>query len=254
MLKTEKTNAVIIEDETNSRELLANMLQNYCNSIEVVGEAHDVKTGIAVIQKYNPDVIFLDIEMPGGDGFKILDAFPIVAFQVIFVTGYDEYAIKAIKYSALDYILKPIDLEELKNAIKKIIPSTSDKRQNIKFLQSSLKKRQKEPDKLILPGNKRHVVVPFNQIIKIIANGNYAEFFLEGNKIRISSYSLAHYESILPEGRFLRIHKSHLINLQKVTTYQSGRGGKVFLSDGSSLDIAARKKSAFVRMLNNMAR
>lgn len=242
--------AIIIDDEPNSRELLSNMLEHYIKNIQVIGEAIDVNSGIELIQKNRPDVVFLDIEMPGGDGFSILDAVSPIDFKVIFITGYEQYAIKAIKYAALDYLLKPVDLQELEVAIQRI--STINESDQLNFFKETFQNKKQDFERLILPGHKKHTVVDFKQIIKIEASGNYVIFHLENKEQRIATHSLSYYESLLPSNLFFRIHKSYIINCQKVKSYEDGRAGKVFLSDGSKLDVAARRKANFKKLLNQL--
>ena len=251
-MAVEKLKAVIIDDELNSRELLTTMLNGYCEKVDVVGTGKNVKSGIKAIQTLSPDIVFLDIEMPGGNGFKILDAFSVITFKVIFITGYDQYAIKAIKYAALDYILKPVDLTELRNAVKKVSSSVDDHKPKIQFLKSTYNEQAEKANQLIIPGRKGYTIIKLGCIVKILAEGNYSRFYLDDQRSVLSSYSLSHYKPLLPKEQFFRIHKSYIVNLNKVVRYEKGRGGKVFLSDSSHLDIAARRKREFVKVLGKV--
>ena len=240
---------MIIDDEPNSRELLKNMLNKYCPEVEVVGEGVDVKTGISVLQLEQPDIVFLDIEMPGGTGFNILNALDNQSFNLIFVTGYDKYAIKAIKYAALDYILKPVGLKELKMAVLKAQQNDLTLPHQIRYLESHLS-QSKKFDTLILPDKQNHQVLNFDDIYHLDAEGNYSVFHLSDGKELISSYALSYYEKILTPPQFFRIHKSHIINMDKISKFAGGRTGSVLLQNGKKLDIAARRKAAFLQIMN----
>ena len=238
--------SVIIDDEVNSREVLIKMIMNYCEGVTVIGSAIDVSSGIELIVEHQPDLVFLDIEMPGGDGFSILNAFDVINFKIIFVTGYDEYAVKAFKYAALDYLLKPIALKDLENAIQRAKMMIENQAFNIRFLHSRLSKPESSPDKILIPAQGGHLIVEWEEIIKIEASGNYVYFHQVNGKRHLVGYPLSHYEELLPPDIFFRIHKSFIINCQKVNLIENGRGGRVFLEDGSYLKIATRRKKAFL--------
>ncbi len=240
--------AVIIDDEPNSRELLQNMLQNYCKDVEVVGEGLDVESGIDVIRDLQPELVFLDIEMPGGDGFKILDAFTDaeVNFKVIFVTGYDQYAIKAIRYAALDFLLKPLNLSELQTAIIRARELVYEQRENFRFLHYQMTQRESSIRKLMLPTYQGYALVDINTITRVEAEGNFVSFWFEDGQRETASQSLSHYEELLPKPQFFRIHKSHIVNCLKVVRIDDGRTGMAHMEDGHQLNIAARRKKAFL--------
>ncbi len=242
---------IIIEDERNSRELLSNMIKHYCEGIELIGEAIDVQTGVALIKEKLPDLVLLDIEIKGGTGFDVLDQLKDIPFSVIFVTGYDQYAIKAIKYAALDYILKPIDLRELRAAIKRAKEQLNFVRQKRQFLLDSKKEEDTDLTKIVLSDRDQYSILNFAEIIYLKASGGYVEFVLEKGFKKIASYSLKHYESLLPETIFFRIHHSYLINLTKVEGFESGRTGKVKLKGGHLLGIAARRKVEFTKKIKS---
>ena len=244
--------AVIIDDERHSRNLLRKMLVDFCEGVTVIGEAKGVKSGIELLQKEKPDVILLDIEMSDGDGFDILNAFDYMNLNVIFVTGYDQYAIKAIKYAALDYLLKPVDLEELQTAIQKLGVSQSDKSSKLRFLHTHYEKRQEQLKHIILPGRDSDTVVELQSIIRIEAQGSYVMIYLENHKSHLVVNSLSYYEELLPADKFFRIHKSHLINIYQVERFDPNHQDKVQLKDGSELTIAARRKSAFSQLIKQI--
>jgi len=242
--------AIVIEDEIYSRKLLQKMLESYCDDIEVLGAAIDVPSGIELINQTNPDLIFLDVEIPGGTGFDVLNAFENPTFKTIFVTGYDHYAIKAIKYSAIDYLLKPINLIDLKNAIQRLRKSHLHQRENIRFLNEVIKSKTTSIEKIILSDTKKHIVIRLENIIFIKAEGTYVTFHLEGAIKHTTINPLSYYEELLPDNKFFRIHKSYLVNTQKIQKIETGRGGMVHLGEGFALPVAARRKSAFIKFLN----
>lgn len=241
-------NVVIIDDERLSRDLLRKMLTDFCEGIQVIGEANGVTAGIELLHSKQPDIILLDIEMADGDGFDILNAIDYTQSKVIFVTGYDQYAIKAIKYAALDYLLKPVDLEELQEAIQKLGKHKTDERAKLQFLHSQYKNREDEIQEIVLPGRNGFTVVELDQIIRIEAQGSYVVIYLEDEKSHVVVHPLSHYEALLPTQKFFRIHKSHLINIQKIKHFTPGRSGIVQLKDDSQLPIAARRISAFKQL------
>ncbi len=244
--------AVIIDDERQSRRLLRKMLVDFCEGVSLVGEANDVYTGIELLKNVQPDLILLDIEMPNGDGFDILNAFDYANFNVVFVTGYDQFAIKAIKYAALDYLLKPVDLEELQLAIAKLKAGQQNDTRQLKFLHQQYTKGSGELRQIILPGRENHTVVALDDITRIEAEGSYVMIYLEDRKSHLVVNSLSYYETLLPNPNFFRIHKSHLINLDKIEQITTGRISRVRLKDGAVLDIAARRKAAFNQLLRQV--
>ena len=243
---------VIIDDEVNSRELLFTLLTDHCDNVEILGMGKDVKSGIEIIQQKEPQLVLLDIEMPGGNGFDILNAFEKIDFKVIFITGYDHYAIKAIKYAALDYILKPVDLEELKTAIEKVTPVVPSQNSQLKFLQSSIDDTSKKLDKIIISSHNNKNIVGLQDILYLEAMDGYSLVYTAPDVKHVSTHSLAYFEDLLPINQFFRVHKSHLINCNKVTSFDAGRGGNVFLQEGIRLPIATRRKPLFVSFMNRL--
>ncbi|MEO1518330.1 MAG: LytTR family DNA-binding domain-containing protein [Bacteroidota bacterium] len=241
---------VIIEDEKDSLEVLEQILQEYCEGIEIVGRAMNSKDGIAVIQQCQPELVFLDIYLSGGDGFDVLDAFDDISFKVVFVTGYEQYAIKAIKYSAMDYLLKPVIIEELQATVAKARRMLRPSSQNLGLLKENLSKPNSPFEHIVLPDYKEYTVIRLNDISYIEAQRSYALFHLTDKNSKVSSRPLSFYESLLPTSHFFRIHKSYLINGQQVEKMESGRGGHVLLKDGSLLPVAIRRKTAFLRFLS----
>lgn len=246
--------ALIIEDEQKSRELLAMFLEKNCPGIQVLGMAKNVTEGIDLIKKLNPELVFLDISMPDGTGFDLLEAVQGKKFDLIFTTATDKHALKAIKYSACDYLLKPIDVEELKAAVEKVeqkktnIPSMD----NLQFLIQQLKKADDNYQKITLPTGNAYEIVNIKDIIRCEADASYTHFFLVGGKKLMVSASLKHYEDLLPESDFIRVHHQHLINMGHVSRYLKQDGGYAVMSDGTQIEISRRKKDAFMDRLNKV--
>lgn len=246
--------AVIIEDEAESRELLAALVTKNCEGVTVVDTAGNVEAGVEAIKKHVPDLIFLDISMPDGTGFDLLERVANMKFDIIFTTATDRYALKAIKYSALDYMLKPIDIEELKVAVEKVKDkkSTVSGVENLAFLLQNLKQKNDNFSKITLPTGNAYEIVNVPDIIRCEAEGSYTNFYLAGNKKVMVSASLKHYEDLLPEVDFIRVHHHHLINMNHVVRFLKVDGGYAIMSDGTQVEISRRKKDAFVERLSKL--
>lgn len=248
------TKAIIIEDEKKSRELLENMIRKNCSSVDLLGAAESVSKGVELARQYRPDLIFLDIEMADGTGFDLLKELEDLAFEVIFTTASDKYALKAIKFSALDYLLKPIDVDDLVKAVEKISEkkTASSAIDNLKFLLQNFKRNDDQYHKITLPTGNAYEIVNVKDIIRCEAEGNYTKFFLNGSKKLLVSASLKHYEDLLPENEFIRIHHHHLININHVVRYLKSDGGYAVMSDGTQVEVSRRKKDAFLQRLQNI--
>ena len=248
MIKT-----LIIEDEAKSRQLLNTMIDKYCKKdIEVIATAANVQLALEAINKYQPELIFLDITMPDGTGFDLIEKVSPVNFDIIFTTATDKYAIKAIKYAALDYLLKPIDIDELKNAVKKMVQKQSNLTtvENLKQLVQNLKETTTNFPKITLPTGTAYELVYTKDIIRCEADGSYTMFFLTGDKKFIVTYGLLHYEELLAEKGFIRIHRHHLVNINFVASYL--KEGFAIMRDGIKLEVARRKKDELLEALKNV--
>ena len=241
--------AVIIDDEKDSRKILANYLAKYCADIEVCGFGESVATGKEAIQKHNPDVVFLDIEMPYGNGFDLLDSIKEITFETVFVTAFDHYAIQALNQSAAYYLLKPISIDELINAVNKI--RTERNEANYTRHSNVLLDNIRMPvnQKIMLPTMEGFEIVTINTILYCEAADNFTRFYLEGvaNPLLICK-TLKYFEEILKEHRFLRIHRSHLINPDYVIRYTKGKGGSVTMKNNKELEMSAEKRQQFLGM------
>ncbi len=232
---------IIIDDQIRSRRVLKRMLTQYCSGIDIIAEADSIDTGLETINTHHPELVFLDVELGDGTGFDLLGQLPTPpAFKIIFVTAYDSYAIKAIKWSALDYILKPVDPEELVAAVNKIAQSSKN---NLEAKESI----QIKGDKLGVPTMEGLLFVAIQDITRCEAKGAYTEFHFVDNTKIIVSKSIQSYDSILQNHNFFRIHKSHLVNLNYIKEYIKGRGGNVVMADGTTIAVALRKKEEFLQ-------
>lgn len=246
--------AVIIEDEQKSREVLKKLLEKNCSEIEIVGMAESVQQGIELVRALQPELLFLDIMMPDGSGFDLLEKISDHKFDVIFTTATDKFAIKAIKYSAMDYLLKPIDAEELSNAVKKFLErkNNSSLEKNFRFLLENIKQKDEQYSKISLPTGNAYEIVLVSDIIRCEAYDNYTNFFLTGGRKFLASGTMKHYEDLLPEKKFIRVHHSHLINMNQVARFLKEDSGYAVMSDGSKVEISRRKREDFLKLLNQL--
>lgn len=245
---------IIIEDEQKSRELLDAMIRTHCPDLDVVGFASDVQEGVELINTAIPDLVFLDISMPNGTGFEVLEQVAGKNFELIFATANDQYALKAIKFSACDYLLKPIDVDELKTAVEKVKNRKKNKSgvDNLKFLIEQLKRSDENFQKITLPTGNAYEIVNIKDIIRCEADGSYTTFYLSDKRKLVISSGLKHYEELLPEIDFIRVHHHHLINMNHVIRFLKEDGGYAIMSDGSKIEISRRKKEAFMERLNRI--
>jgi len=250
----QKLNAVVIDDEVGGRETLAALLVEIESIVEVVGTANGVATGRTLIEEKEPDLVFLDIEMNDGTGFDLLNYWEKLPFEVVFVTAYNEYALKAFEVAALDYLLKPVNIEKLKRAVSRAeskIDSDDDSLQEkIQVFQENYAKPHSQENKLALPTLNGYSFVPIKDIIFCKADDAYTELYLTNKRKEVVSMKLIRIEEMLAGYRFSRIHRSYFINLNHVVRYLKGRGGEVEMSDGSNIDVARRKKEEFLKAIS----
>jgi two-component system LytT family response regulator len=244
--------ALIIDDENRTRDLIAKMITSFDLGIEAIPVGENVQSGIKAIEEIHPDIVFLDIQMPDGTGFDVLKSVKNKNFEVIFITAHEEFAIKAIKFSALDYLLKPIDPSELKSAVEKAVKAINDKKEESQFeaLQYNIQPNQKR--RLVLKTQESVYVVELDEIIRCEADRNYTSFFLAGGKKILVSKTLKEYETLLTGHNFLRVQQSHLINLDYVDRYDKGNGGSVVMKDGSEVPLSPAKREIFFKILENL--
>ena len=234
--------ALIIDDEKNGRENLCGLIEKYCPQIKIVAEAASVSEAIQKIEEFQPKLIFLDIEMPGGNGFTLLEHFKSFPFEVIFVTAYDNFAIKAIRFSASDYILKPINLNELINAVDKVSQRISQRGENERIRQLYQNSLHPSNPKIGLPTGERIEFVEVKSIIRCQGEINYTHLYFSDRKPMLSAKSLIEFEELLGEYGFIRVHKTHLVNMDHVASFTRNDGGMLILSNGDSVLISRRRR------------
>jgi two-component system LytT family response regulator len=244
--------ALVIDDENRTRDLIAKMINSFGLDIVAIPAGESVASGIKAIEEHHPDIVFLDIQMPDGTGFDLLRSIPNKSFEVIFITAHEEFAIKAIKFSALDYILKPVDADELKNAVEKALNSIGSKKEESQFdaLQMNIQPNQKR--RLVLKTQESVHVIELDNIIRCEADRNYTSFYLLGGKKILVSKTLKDYETLLSGHNFLRVQQSHLINLDYVARYDKGNGGSVVMKDDSEVPLSPAKRDIFFKILDNL--
>jgi two-component system LytT family response regulator len=238
--------AIIIDDEKTSRDTLRGLLTRYCKNVEIIAEADGFNSGMEVIKKHKPDVVYLDIQMPDGSGFKLLEEIGDIDFEV---------AIKAIKYSALDYLLKPINPEDLINSVEKLEQKMLKGRDNtgVKFLLDTIKSpSSSDSKKIVLSTSEGMHIVDINNIIRCESEDYYTKFFLKEGKVIMVSKTLKENEELLAEYNFIRPHKSHLINLKYVKSFLRMDGGSIVMTDGSQIPVSRRKREQILDVLNNL--
>ncbi len=238
-----KLNAILVEDEANSREILRNYLKKYCPAVNLIGEAATIKEGLALIQTNKLDLVFLDVEMPFGNAFDLLDQVPNRTFETVFVTAYNQYAMDALNNHAAYYLMKPISIDELIKAVDYVL----EIRQKEDALEDRiLKPKLKSVDgKITIPQQDGFQVLNVSDIIYCKADDNYTEIYLEKKKIVVSK-TLKYFEDALVDFAFARIHKSYLVNVNEVVKYVKGKGGSVIVSNGKELLVSSSKKSTLL--------
>jgi two-component system, LytTR family, response regulator len=248
-----KTKALIVDDEPGCIENLRLLLKEYCPNIEVAGTASNISEAMLLVQAQQPQLLFLDIEMPYGSGFELLQYLPKEQSPaIVFVTAYDQYAIEAIRHSAIDYLLKPIDIDQLQEAVKKAINRVREKGhyQSISLLMQKLGHLATDK-KISLPTATGLMYVDIKEIIRCQAD-NYCTWFHFTNRPKmLVTRTLKEYDAQLSPFGFVRVHASHLINLKHVTQYHRGRGGWLIMSDGSNVDVSQQKKDELLDQLND---
>ena len=246
--------AIIVDDELKSRESLKRLIGDFCQNVIVEATCQNIEEAVAAIDRLAPDLVFLDIQLQRETGFDLLARYKDFEFEVIFTTAYSEYAIKAFKYSAIDYLLKPIDINELRQAL-----TNAEKRKSnsitarVQQLLQNIRSGNVENYKLALPTSDGLVFVKTNDILYCEASSNYTQFTLSQNRKFLVSRTLKEYDDLLSGQNFFRIHHSYLINLDAIMKYVRGDGGYVIMNDNRSLDVSKRKKVAFLTRIGSKA-
>ncbi len=258
-MKANTLSTLIVDDEPKSRNLIATILAKYCPQVELLGAVGNITEAYELIQKQSPQLLLLDIEMPHGTGFDLLRKVDRSDFEVVFVTGFDHYALQAIKFHALDYLLKPVDALEMVAAVKKAQQNWEGKKDQERLRQ--LLRNLKEPDpsshQLAIPTIDGREYVPIHQILYCTADGSYTSFTLDGGRLLVSSKNLGEYEKILPDVNetfqhcFFRVHHRYLINISYIQKYNR-KDNFIQMDDQSTISIAHRRKAKFQKILKEL--
>lgn len=252
--------AVIVDDELQNIEVLKKMILKFCTGINVVGTAGTISDARKIVDELNPDIVFLDVELPGENGFELIESLEEINFHVIFTTAHADYAVKAIKFAALDYLLKPISVQELRDAVEKakseITKSKNKEDYNdpkLSVLKDNVHTGKVELKRIALPTSEGLELYDLADVIYVEADRSYCKFFMVNNKKIVVSKAMKEFEEILTSANFIRVHKSSMVNLSHVTKYIRGKGGALVMSDGSLVNIAVRKKELVMKYLNESA-
>lgn len=245
---SKKLKTVIVDDEQDAVDFINSIIGEYCPSLEVVGRANNIVQGVSAINDKKPDLVFLDVEMPNGNGFDLLAQFPEKEFDVIFITAFNHYAIKAIKFSAVDYILKPINISEFVEAVNRVIKKRSERsapgNENLRILMENL--RTALPSRMAIPTSDGMEYLNPKDIIRIEADRSYSWFYISGNRKILVSKHLKEFQELLSDRYFFRSHNSHLINLKYVKKYIRKEGGYIEMADGAMIPISRTRKDLFL--------
>jgi two-component system LytT family response regulator len=242
----QKIKSVIVEDELAAREVLKNYLSKYCPQVEVIGEAQNIKEAVPLLHELQPQLVFLDVEMPFGNAFDVLEACKDLHFETIFVTAFSEYSLKALNQSAAYYLLKPISIEELIVAVNKVHHQILNHEifNRNKIIVENFQEPKPEKQQVILPTLEGFEVVKMEEIVRLRGNGNFTDLYLNNGKKKMACRFLKHFSEILPLP-FIRVHKSHIINLNCVKSYN--KGGIITLNDATEIEISPTYKEDFLR-------
>lgn len=249
-----KLTAVLIDDEPNNLELLSHFLKKYCPRVEVIGQADTKQDAIAIIPQLQPDVLFMDIVLDEGTGFDVLEAIDTTNMQVIFVTAFDEFAIKAFKYNAVDFVLKPVEIEALilavNHAAERIENNQFIEKKRLSALVEAMTTEKLNQDFIAIPTVDKIEFIKTNTIVYCKSDGKYTEFYLKDKRKVVSSKNLGEYEQLLDDKVFFRIHNSYIVNLNFVQNINKAAGNYVELGDQISLPIAKRRQESLSRFLH----
>lgn len=242
---------IIVDDEQHCIEALHTMLTKKCPDVTVLAGVKSVQEARGIIDELRPDLVFLDVEMPHQNGFELLKQYDRIPFDVIFTTAYEQYALKAIKFNALDYLLKPFSIQELQDALSKFQERRTNKPEPgmapLEMFLQNMKTLQQTNKKIALPTINGLVFMPVQQIVRCESTGNYTRIFFTDRKQLLVSKPLKEFEELLTDVDFFRVHNSHLINLQQMDSYIQGEGGFALMSDGTQVEVSRRRKADFLR-------
>ena len=245
-------NAIIIDDIEQARVTLKKDLQAYAPDVQVIAEAGGVVEGAKLLKSTMPDVLFLDIQMQDGSGFDLLDILKEINFKIIFITASDAHAIKAFRYAAIDYLMKPVDPDELVQALKKLREEKVNESEKYKLLNDSLKNHNKPHERLALHTQDKIHIVNINDIIRCESSVNYTEFHFAGGKKLLVTKTLKDFEDLLSDQGFYRVHQSHLINTRYIKEFVKSDGGYLLMTDGCNVPVSTRKRPEVMKMLEEL--
>jgi two-component system LytT family response regulator len=242
---------IIVDDEKPSREALKNYIGEFCPDVEIISQCETAKSAYQAICKHNPDLVFLDIEMPRGNGIDLLRMFQTITFKVIFITAFSDYAVQAFRFSATDFLLKPVKVQELKEAVCKVRNQlmSSKSFNNTEVLLHNYNSINHIPERLAIPNSQGFNVVNTSEIIMCKADGYCTHFYLPEKRKITSSYNLKYYEDLLPSSCFMRVHNSFIVNLCHVTTYN--HHGFIELTDNNKCSLSNARKTQFLNFFKN---
>lgn len=243
--------AIIIDDEQRSRDVLKKSIEKYCKDVSIIGMGTCVDDAVDLIHSFNPDLVFLDIEMPQGNGFTLFDKIKNIHFDIIFTTAYEEYAVKAFRVSALDYLTKPIDHRQLVDAINRLKnkKKLQINEQRFALLLENISNRPDEFNKIAFPTNEGYTMINTADIVYCEADENYTLIYLLNGERMVVSKTLKLVEELLPSKTFYRIHRSFVVNLNLINEYTKENGNSVIMKTGKSLDVSERNKKSFLEIL-----
>jgi two-component system, LytTR family, response regulator len=242
---------VLVDDEIDSINVLKTLLAEGCPEVQVVAEATSVEAALSIIPAWAPDLVVLDIAINDQTSFDILSGLDKIDFQIIFVTAWDTHAVQAFRYSAVDYLLKPVDATDLQNAVKKVVKRSyqSEVMENLKVLQENIQALQLSNQKMAVPTMQGLSFIQLKDIMRLEAKGSCTIIYLSNGEQITTTRIIKEYEELLPPNLFYRVHNAHIINLNKVQNYHKGRGGYIFMEDGTSIDVAFRRREDFLKRL-----
>jgi len=243
-------NAIIVDDEPHCCKTLESLLKRYCPEVSIIATCANGVDALQAIRRLNPDLVFLDVEMPKMNGFEMLEQLHEINFHLIFVTSYDAYALKAIRFSAIDYLLKPLDREELQTAVQKVVKRMQvPLPEQLKIILEKIQHPASASNKIALPTMEGLQMIAIESIISGEADDNYTTLHLKDNKKIVVSSTLKIIEELLEDHSFIRIHRSYLVNLKEIEKYMKADGGYVVMSDGSQIYVSRNKKEELIKML-----
>jgi len=242
--------AILVDDEKHCLKTLGMLLKEYCPEVQILAQCDSGEAGVEAIEKFKPDLVFLDIEMPHMNGFEMLETLSEINFAVVFTTGYDQYAIKAFRFSALDYLLKPVDHEELKKTVQRVTQHLQRPLpQQLEILLQKIHSHTPAITKVALPTMEGLQMIPVDAIISCESERNYTVLFLKDKRKITVSKILKEIEEMLDEYSFLRVHHSYIVNINEISKYVKGEGGYLVMSDGSSIDVSRSRKDILLQKL-----